>query len=160
MTVDWYMTKLKKVFRDYKPADIFNADESGLFYKLLPNRSLVLKGDACHGGKNSKERITILPCANMTGTEKWPLPAIGKAAKPVFFKGILLWFDKKTYGWNGYSETWLEWNGFTGPLEFTVTRVDCISEFERKFCLENISDFKRKILANSGTYINYSAMTE
>ena len=54
----------------------------------MPNKSLVFKGDSCHGGKLSKERITILPCANMTGTEKLPLLVIGKAAKPRCFKGV------------------------------------------------------------------------
>ena len=52
------------------PNDIFNADESGLFFKLLPEKSLVLKGDSCHGGKRSKDRLTILSCAIMNRTEK------------------------------------------------------------------------------------------
>ena len=95
--------------------NIFNAEESGLFYKLLPNRSLVLKGDACHGGKNSKERITILPCANMTGTEKWPLLAIGKAAKPCFFQGdlIMVWPKNlwlKWLQWNMVRVKWFRWS--------------------------------------------------
>jgi len=41
-----------------------------------------------HGGKLSIDRITILPRANMAGTEKLSLLVIGKAAKPRCFKGV------------------------------------------------------------------------
>ena len=39
-------------------------------------------------GKLSKERITILLCANMTGSEKLPLMVIGKFKKPRCFQGV------------------------------------------------------------------------
>ncbi|XP_067686985.1 tigger transposable element-derived protein 6-like [Haliotis asinina] len=67
---------------------IFNADETGLFYKLVPQRTLHLKGDKCHGGKKSKERITVLTAANMSGTEKLKLLVIGKSEKPRCFKNV------------------------------------------------------------------------
>ena len=88
MTDHWSSVTLPHLLQEYAPEDIFNADESGLFYRLLPNKSLVSKGETCHGGKQSKERITILPCANMTGTEKLPLLVIGKSQKPRCFKGV------------------------------------------------------------------------
>ena len=36
----------------------------------------------------SKERVTVLVCANMDGTEKYPLLTIGKFLKPRCFRGI------------------------------------------------------------------------
>ena len=36
--------------------------------------------------KQSKDRITLLGCANATGTCKLPLTCIGKSAKPRCFK--------------------------------------------------------------------------
>jgi hypothetical protein len=36
--------------RDYYSKDVFNINETGLFYKLLPNRTLQFKGERCHGG--------------------------------------------------------------------------------------------------------------
>jgi len=55
---------LPQLLQEYHPNDIFNADGSGLYYKLLPNKSLVLIGDLCCVDKRSKERLTILPlCA-------------------------------------------------------------------------------------------------
>ncbi|XP_054717662.1 tigger transposable element-derived protein 4-like [Uloborus diversus] len=76
------------IIRDYDKKDIFNADEAGLFYKLTPNQTLKLKGEKCVGGKHSNIRITILVCANMTGSEKQKLMVIGKSNKPRCFKNV------------------------------------------------------------------------
>lgn len=38
------------------------ADETGLFFKCLPDKTLTFKNEKCHGGKHSKERLTILLC--------------------------------------------------------------------------------------------------
>lgn len=85
---DFITSKLQSIFRKYAESDIFNADETSLFWKALPSKTLTIKDMKCSGGKCSKERLTILVACNMTGTEKIPLLAIGKAAKPRCFKGI------------------------------------------------------------------------
>jgi len=66
--------KLREGYTDYR---IYNADETGLFYKMLPNRTLKFKGEKCSGGKISKERLTVLVSASMTG-KKMKLIIIGK----------------------------------------------------------------------------------
>lgn len=58
---------LKDLIKDYHPDNIFNADESGLFFKSLPESTLFFKNERCEGGKKSKERITLLFAANMSG---------------------------------------------------------------------------------------------
>ena len=88
MTADWLEVKLPALLHDYQPVDVFNADETGSFWKCLPDKTLHMKGEQCSGGKKSKERITVLVCANMTGTEKLPLLVIGKFAKPRCFKNV------------------------------------------------------------------------
>jgi hypothetical protein len=40
--------------------DVYNTDEVVLFYKLMLNKTLAFKGKWCTGGKNSKERITVV----------------------------------------------------------------------------------------------------
>lgn len=80
--------KLSELTKDYNPEDIFNADETGLYYQCLPDKTLTFKGDACHGGKNSKQRITVLLGANQTGTVKLKPLVIGKSKNPRCFKGI------------------------------------------------------------------------
>ncbi|XP_044595847.1 tigger transposable element-derived protein 4-like [Cotesia glomerata] len=81
-------TDLPHLLHGYDPEDIYNADETALFYKCLPDRTFIFKGEQCHRGKKSKERPTILQCTNMTGTDKLPLLIIGKSKKPRCFKGV------------------------------------------------------------------------
>lgn len=84
----WKDDLLPALLEDYALKDIFNADETGLFYNLLPDRTLALQHEKCHGGKRSKERLTVLLCANADGTEKLPPLVIGKFAKPRCFKNV------------------------------------------------------------------------
>lgn len=83
--VDEWFQQLPHILRDYEPEDIFNVDETGLFYKLLPAKTLAYRKERCYGGKTSKERISVLVGANSTGTEKLKLLVIGKSRKPRCF---------------------------------------------------------------------------
>ena len=56
---------LGNLIQDHKTKDVLNVDRTGIFFKLLPEKTLVFKGDECSGGKKSKERITALAAANM-----------------------------------------------------------------------------------------------
>lgn len=85
---NWATVTLPNLMHNYHPNDIFNADEFGLFYKLLPNKSLMFKGEMCYEGKMSKDRLSVLACANMTGSEKLPILVVGKVVKPRCFRGV------------------------------------------------------------------------
>ncbi|UYV75558.1 K02A2.6-like [Cordylochernes scorpioides] len=75
---------------NYACKDIFNADETGLFWRLLPDKTLHFKGETCTGGNASKERITILLCCNMDGSEKMQPLVIGKAKQPRCFRALTI----------------------------------------------------------------------
>jgi hypothetical protein len=47
--VDDFRSKIGKIVEGYKAEDIFNADETGLFFKALPDKTLAPKGEACKG---------------------------------------------------------------------------------------------------------------
>ncbi|XP_063624721.1 LOW QUALITY PROTEIN: tigger transposable element-derived protein 4-like [Cydia splendana] len=79
---------LPNLLKGYGPNDIYNADETALFFKCLPDKTFIFKGEKRHGGKQSKERLTILQCVNMTGTDKLLLLIIGKSKRPRCFKGV------------------------------------------------------------------------
>lgn len=85
---EWLEKVWPELRENYCDEDIFNADETGLFYKALPNKLLRFKNEKCVGGKLSEERLTILCCANMTGSEKRKLMVIGKSQKPRCFKNV------------------------------------------------------------------------
>lgn len=85
---DWLNNKWPNIKGNFSDNDIFNGDETGLFFKLSPDKTLKFKGEKCVGGKLSKERITVFVCANLTGTEKRKLLVIGKSLKPRCFKNV------------------------------------------------------------------------
>ena len=76
--VSEWKSKLPNLIKYYHPRDIYNMDETGLFFRDSGNRLFFVKGHDCHGGKRSKDRITVSYCANMIG-EKEPLVVIGKS---------------------------------------------------------------------------------
>ena len=53
-------TTLPTILSQFKAEDIYNIDECGLFHQALPNRPLHPSKEKCHGGKQSKVRITAL----------------------------------------------------------------------------------------------------
>lgn len=68
---------------------IFNADETGLNIKLLPNKTLAGKEEReAPGFKGNKDRVTIMLCANANGSLKLPLVLIGKYKNPRALKNI------------------------------------------------------------------------
>lgn len=84
-TKNWLISVWPNLRRKFSDDEIFNA---GLFYKLMPDKILKFKGDNCSGGKLSKDRITVMVAANMSGTEKKKLLIIGKSQKPRCFKSV------------------------------------------------------------------------
>lgn len=68
---------------------VYNADETGLFYRMLPSKTLASKmDDSAKGYKKGKDRLTIMACSNASGKHKLPLLLIGKSKNPRCFKNI------------------------------------------------------------------------
>jgi len=67
--------------------NVFNMDETGLFHRLMTDKTFSSKGEKCSGGKLSKEGLTVALCAKMSGTEKME-PNISKYGKPRCFKNV------------------------------------------------------------------------
>ena len=87
MTAPWAETTLPTILSRYPLKDIFNADEVGLFYQCLPDRSYHLKGEKCSGGKHSKTRLTGLAAGNPFG-ERLLMFVIWKSKMPRCFKCV------------------------------------------------------------------------
>ena len=58
-TIKTWMEGLPEIIQGYPADDIWNVDESGLFFKALPDAGLAKKTKKCKGGKKSKERLTV-----------------------------------------------------------------------------------------------------
>lgn len=91
---------LPLLLQKYALEDIYNADETGLFYKALPTGSYVAGSQASSGFKTPKERITLLFITNCIGTNKY-VYAIGKYKNPRCFRGKIIpipyKFNKKAW---------------------------------------------------------------
>lgn len=86
-TVTGWFERIVVLTTGYKPEDVWNTDETGCFYRALPDKTLSDKKKECRGGKKAKERLTISFFANAAG-EKEPPIIIGKSASPRCFKGL------------------------------------------------------------------------
>ena len=84
----WKTDVIPEILRHFQPVNIFNFDETGVFWQMLPEETLGFKGSEYHGTKRPKSRITALVGSNMTGSEKYPLFVIGKYANPRAFKHV------------------------------------------------------------------------
>ena len=110
---------LQNILKEYQLNDIFNCDETGLFWKMEPTRGLSTA--PLSGTRQDKDRVTILLTCNATGTEKLPLLFIHKYQTPRPLRGI----DKKTlpvdYYWN--SKAWMQvsiWNEYLKNLDIRM----------------------------------------
>ena len=98
---DW-IDRFASVFEKYSIENIFNHDETALFYEQLSQRTYATRDELdLRGVKQSKKRVTVLVGASYTG-EKLPIYAIGKFQKPRCFKGVadlpVRYFYQKTLG--------------------------------------------------------------
>lgn len=74
---------------DLSEDQIYNADESAAFWRVLPGSTWVHSDEiSAPGRKISKDRVTFMPCCNATGSHKLPLLVIGKFSKPRAFKNV------------------------------------------------------------------------
>ena len=85
---EWVTNVLQQLFRGYVPKDVWNCDETGLFYKAIPSGSLRFAGDdQSNRTKVPRDRLTMLQFTNMDGSEKQAV-VVGKSAKPCCFKNV------------------------------------------------------------------------
>ena len=117
------MIAIRQVLSAYSPCNIFNCDESALYWKMIPDWSLTTQH--LPGRKKEKARITAHFCCNADGTEKLPIWFIGTARRPWAFQaaGIhienlnLIWkSNQKAWMTSQIMEEWLRWfdNKMTG----------------------------------------------
>ncbi|KDQ18967.1 hypothetical protein BOTBODRAFT_98136, partial [Botryobasidium botryosum FD-172 SS1] len=105
--------RLQEIISKYARRDVFNWDESGLYYRARPTRGLAMSSHP--GFKVDKTRITVAFLANATGSEMPQPLIIGKARRPRAFKkrdGTQLGFD---YWWN--TKAWMTSSIFSSWLE-------------------------------------------
>ena len=95
------------ILRKFKPEDIFNADEAGLFIEQISRKSYCRIEEKPHGGKLSKRRVTVLLTASMTG-EKWRSVIISSQQYPL---GVLK-YHLRPYDYFIQPNQWMDLTSF------------------------------------------------
>jgi hypothetical protein len=80
------MKGLQTVAGEYQEEDIYDMDESALFWKMMLSQGLLSQPRA--GLKKDKSRISLAFCVNATSTDQLPIWFIGKAKTPCALRGI------------------------------------------------------------------------
>jgi hypothetical protein len=111
-SIHYEMEAIQVICDSYKPDDIYNMDETGLYWRRMPNGGLSSKGRP--GQKADKTRITIVVASNATGSDKLPLWIIGTSKTPHALRGIdmtlfgCVWrYNKKAWMRHEIMEEWL-----------------------------------------------------
>ncbi|GBC05996.1 hypothetical protein RclHR1_06540016 [Rhizophagus clarus] len=105
--------ELQEIFQEYELRDIWNCDETALFWHLLPCKTIA--HSPVVGKKHPKERVSILAACNASGDEKLPLLFIHKYETPRVLKGIEKISLPVWYYWN--SKAWMQRSIFKHFLE-------------------------------------------
>ncbi|KAL5505629.1 hypothetical protein EMCRGX_G007093 [Ephydatia muelleri] len=95
--------ELPGIIEKYRPEDVFNIDETGLFYRQAPDRTLTTTADV-RGAKKAKDRITVALAVNVTASERLKPVVIHKYKKPrcfgrTFNPNSLVMYYSNTNAW-------------------------------------------------------------
>uniref|UniRef100_UPI00398F4254 tigger transposable element-derived protein 4-like n=1 Tax=Pristiophorus japonicus TaxID=55135 RepID=UPI00398F4254 len=85
---EWTGEVLPGLLEGYGPRDIFNCDETGVLYRCVGYGALASPAEAPLCRKRARERLSVMACCNMDGSEKCDLLVIGKAQNPRCFRGV------------------------------------------------------------------------
>ncbi|KAG7264811.1 hypothetical protein CRUP_005580 [Coryphaenoides rupestris] len=142
---EWLEDEWGQMRQDYAEEDIWNADESGIYFRALPDGTLTFKSDNKRGGKRSKERITALFACSAAGGKK-ELFVIGKRQNPRCFKNVRtlpVRYAANASAWmtgNLFVEWLKDWDHKLGretddntPVSEPVTVEDFIAEVRERF---------------------------
>ncbi|XP_041082893.1 tigger transposable element-derived protein 4 [Polyodon spathula] len=130
---------LPDIIKDYNPADIFNADETGLHWRAIPDG----KRSEAAGAKMAKDRVTLLLACNMDGSEKLQPLVIGKSKNPPCFKNVKRLPVAYEANMNACmtGEIWEEW----------LKKIDNIMRAKKRMIL--------MLCGNCAAHVNYVRLT-
>ncbi|OWY96640.1 CENPB protein Homeodomainlike, partial [Phytophthora megakarya] len=94
-TIDEQIKRLRAVIQQYAVADVYNFDETGLFYKLCPDK--IIARQLFEGAKKSKTQITVALACNADGSDMREPLFIGHANKPRYRNNKKAWMTAVLY---------------------------------------------------------------
>lgn len=126
----------------YLPQQVFNADETGLFWKKMPSRTFLSKNEKIAPGfKAAKDRISLLLCANASGDFQVKPMMIYRSLNPRALKGKLK--NELPVFWRANKKSWV-----TGVL-FQEWFDECFIPHVKKYLASQNLDFKILLLIDN-----------
>lgn len=98
--------------KGYVPDQVFNCDETGLFWKRMPDRTWIAKNEKRSPGfKFAKDRFTVLLCGNASGNLKCKPMLVYRSENPRALKGKNK--DHLPVHWKSNKTAWVTKVNFT-----------------------------------------------
>ena len=98
----------------YIPQQVFNCDETGLFWKKMPRRTFItMEEKKMPGHKPMKDRLTLALCANASGDCKIKPLLIYHSENPRAFKSHKVLKEKLNVMWRANKKAWVTRQFFT-----------------------------------------------
>ena len=73
MAVQSWKERIPNIVEGYSCEDVWNIDETGCFWKALPDKGFGQKTKQCKGGKKCKQRVTVAFVVNAAGKTDLPV---------------------------------------------------------------------------------------
>ena len=126
----------------YSAQQIFNVDETGLFWKRMPNRTYIAKEEkTAPGHKAGKERLTLLLGGNAAGDYKLKPMLVYQAENPRAFKGV--WKATLPVHWKSNKKAWVTIEVFMDWF------VKCFVPEVQRYCADKGLPFKVLLLLDN-----------
>ena len=93
-TMESWNELAREITTGWNAHDVWNMDETGCFWRGLPEKTLHAKGRRCTGGKKAKQRLTWAFFVNAEGEKEDPV-VIGTSVSSRCFKN--LWSLSRPY---------------------------------------------------------------
>lgn len=97
------MKSLQTVAKEYEEENVYNMDETGLFWKIVPSRGLLSQSPP--GVKKDKSRVSLAIYVNATGSDLLPIWIIGKYKTSRALQGIRV--ATMGGGWRWNKRAWM-----------------------------------------------------
>lgn len=99
------LAQIRQILRTFAPRDIFSCDETGLFWKMMPERNLA--AGVIPGRRREQARISALFCCNSDGSERLPPLFIGSSERPGSFSKANINIENLGCLWRSNRQAWM-----------------------------------------------------